>query len=140
MTMSIVMVAASALIVGGLGTAHLVLTFRGPKLLPRDLAVKTAMEGCSPVITRQTTYWRCWIGFNASHSLGAILFGVVYGYLAVAHPAFLFQSGFLLVLGFVTLLAYVALAKAYWFITPLTGMSSSLVLYAAGVLLAWSGL
>jgi len=135
-----VMIALSAMIVGGLGLAHLVLTFRGPKLLPRDPSVKAAMEGCSPVITRQTTYWRCWIGFNASHSMGAILFGAVYGYLAIAHPAFLFQSGFLQVLGFVTILAYVVLAKAYWFITPLAGMSLSLVLYIAGVLLARSGM
>ena len=26
---------------------------------------------------------KAWIGFNISHSLGALLFGVIYGYLAV---------------------------------------------------------
>ena len=28
------------------------------------------------MITPQTTLWRAWIGFNASHSLAAILFGL----------------------------------------------------------------
>lgn len=129
-------IAASAGIVGALGTAHLVLTYRGPKLLPRDRSVREAMAATSMVITSQTTYWRAWIGFNASHSLGLMLFGLVYGYLALAHPALLAGSVFLQALGFVVLLAYIVLAKLYWFVTPLAGMSLSLVLYVAGILLS----
>jgi hypothetical protein len=53
------------------------------------------MSATAPVISRETTMWKAWIGFNASHSLGAILFGLVYGYLALAHPAFLFPIPFL---------------------------------------------
>jgi hypothetical protein len=34
--------------------------------------------------------WKAWIGFNASHSFGLILFGTVYAYLALAHGSFLF--------------------------------------------------
>lgn len=135
-----VLVATSAVIVGFLGIAHLILTFRGPKLLPRDRSVKAAMEGCSPVITRQTTYWRSWIGFNASHSMGAILFGSVYSYLAIAYPELLFQSAFLQAVGIATLLSYVVLAKLYWFITPLVGVSVSLLLYAVGIVLARAGM
>ncbi len=132
---STLLLAAGAAIVGTLGTAHLVLTFWGPKLLPRDRSVREAMEGCSLVITDQTTYWRAWIGFNASHSLGAILFAAVYGYLALFHVEFLQQSRFLLGLGVATLLSYVALAQRYWFITPLIGTSSALALFLAGILL-----
>jgi hypothetical protein len=39
------------------------------------------------------------VGFNASHSMGLILFGLVFGYLALAHRQLLFQSPFLLVVG-----------------------------------------
>jgi hypothetical protein len=75
-----------------LGLIHLLYTFYGPKLLPRDRDLRTRMEEVSPVITRETTMWKAWVGFNASHSYGAVLFGAVYGYLSLVHSAFLFQS------------------------------------------------
>jgi hypothetical protein len=92
----------------------------------------------SPVITRQTTMWKAWVGFNASHSFGAILFGVVYGYLSLIHVAFLLQSTFLLLLGLALLLGYVFLAKSYWFSIPLRGILLATVLYAAALLIAWA--
>jgi hypothetical protein len=49
--------------------------------------------------------WRVWVGFNATHSFGLILFGALYGYLAIRHTVFLFHSWFLLALGFALLLA-----------------------------------
>ena len=73
--------------------------------------------------------WKAWIGFNASHSLGAILFGAVYGYLSLAHSAFLFQSTYLLSLGLILLFIYLFLAKRYWFSVPFRGILVSTVLY-----------
>jgi hypothetical protein len=75
----------SASIVLTLGVLHLVSTFWGPSLTPRDPALEISMSQSSPVMTKETTMWRCWVGFNASHSLGLILFGLVFGYLALAH-------------------------------------------------------
>lgn len=43
----------------------------------------------------------CWVGFNASHSYGLILFSAVYGYPALAHGDVLFHSIFLLTPGLV---------------------------------------
>jgi hypothetical protein len=40
------------------------------------------MSQIAPVITKEATMWRCWVGFNASHSMGLILFGLVFGFLA----------------------------------------------------------
>jgi hypothetical protein len=97
------------------------------------------MESTHLVITKQTTVWRAWIGFNASHSIGAMLFGLLYGYLALAQGEFLFQSSFLQAVGLATLVAYVALAKLYWFITPFLGTSIALACFLAGVLMAWAG-
>ena len=72
-----ILMALSSSIVFALGVAHLVYTFRGPKLTPRDPALQISMSQISPVITKQTTMWRCWVGFNASHSMGLVLFGFV---------------------------------------------------------------
>lgn len=124
----------STAVVLALGIAHLVYTFWGPKLTPRDPALQARMREVSPVLTRETTMWKCWVGFNASHSLGAILFGLVYGYLALVHPAFLFQSGFLLGVGLCLLGAYAALGKAYWFSVPFTGILIALAAYVTGII------
>jgi len=125
----------SAAVVGLLGTAHLILTYYGPKLLPRNASTRTTMEQDNPVITTQTTMWRAWLGFNVSHSLGAMLFGLVYGYLALAHPAFLFNSVFLQTVGAALLATYVVLGKLYWFRTPFIGMGVALTSYL--IALVW---
>jgi hypothetical protein len=41
-----------------LGVIHLVYTFWGPKLTPRDPALLVSMSQISPVITKETTMWR----------------------------------------------------------------------------------
>jgi hypothetical protein len=127
------LVAASAAILLLLGLAHLLFTFSGSKLLPRDRELQARMQAVSPVITRQTTMWRAWVGFNATHSVGLVLFGSVYGDLALAHGAVLFGSPFLLALGLAVLLGYGVLARLYFFRTPLRGVILATVLYLSGV-------
>jgi hypothetical protein len=125
----------SAIIIFALGVLHLIYTFRGDKLHPRDAALQSAMAAGSPVISRETTMWRAWIGFNASHSFGAMLFGLIYGYLAVFHGAFLFQSWFLLGLGLLLLLGYIAFGWVCWFSAPFRGISLATLFYASGLVL-----
>ena len=132
------LVAASAAIVLVLGSIHLLYTFRGDKLHPRDPALLQRLREVAPVITRQTTMWKAWVGFNASHSVGLLLFGAVWGHLALVHPRFLFESPFLLGLGLVVLLGYVALARRYFFRIPFRGVVIATVLYLAGVAAAWA--
>jgi len=127
------LVTLSAAILFALGSIHVVYTFWGPKLTPRDPALQARMREVSPVISRETTMWKTWIGFNASHGLGALLFGLVYGYLVIAQPVFLFRSVFLLSVGFCILLSYLVLGKVYWFRVPFTGILLAFVAYVAGV-------
>jgi hypothetical protein len=126
----------SASIIFTLGVLHLIYTFWGPMLKPRDRALQLSMSRISPVITKETTMWRAWVGFNASHSMGAILFGLVFGFLALAHGQLLFQSTFLLVVGLAMLGSFVVLSKVYWFRTPLIGISISLACYVASIALS----
>ncbi|MDO8289092.1 MAG: hypothetical protein Q7T44_07720 [Parvibaculum sp.] len=131
--MASIFVAASAIVIACLGLVHLLFTFSGAKLHPRDLSLKDAMMASSPVISRETTMWRAWIGFNASHSFGAMLFGIIYGYLAILHGEFLMQSTFLLAVGFCLLSGYALLGKVYWFSVPFRSILLALFLYGIGL-------
>jgi hypothetical protein len=133
MLLAPIFITASAAVLGLLGCAHLLFTFWGNKFDPRDAAVAEALKRVSPFISRETTMARAARGFHASHSLGAMLFALVWGYLALAQWAVLRQSTFLLVLGMAVLLAYLGLAQRYWFSVPLRGIALANVLYAAGL-------
>jgi hypothetical protein len=129
-----VLFAVSAAIVLGLGTLHLAFTFSGNRFDPRDTELLARMKEVSPFISRQTTIWRAGQGFHVSHSLGAMLFGLVYLYFALEPTHFLFGSYFLLGLGLVYLLLMVVLARQYWFSVPFRGVSVSLAAYVGAML------
>ncbi|HEY4042377.1 MAG TPA: hypothetical protein VGM32_11120 [Rhodopila sp.] len=130
------LVAASAAVVLFLGIVHLLFTFRGSKLHPRDAALLQALRNTPLVISRKTTFWRAWTGFNASHSFGAILFGLIYFYLALWAPQLLFGTWFLRIVGLALLLGYDFLAFRYWFSGPLRYLVLATILYAAGLVAA----
>jgi hypothetical protein len=126
----------SASIIFTLGVVHLAYTFWGAKLTLRDPALEISMSQIAPVITKETTMWRAWVGFNASHSMGLILFGLVFGYLALVHGQLLFQSPFLLLVGLAMLGGFVVLCKVYFSRPPLTGVCISLACYLASIALS----
>jgi hypothetical protein len=98
----------------------------------------STMKEVSPRLTRETSMWKAWVGFNASHSYGAILFGLVYGYLALANPAAVFGSWFLLLVGLALLLGYCVLGWKYWFSVPFRGIAVSTALYVASLAANWA--
>jgi hypothetical protein len=129
------LVAASAGVTLLLGLIHLLYTFRGRKLHPRDPDLYVRLTEVSPVLTRETTMWKAWVGFNASHGFGAILFGLVYGYLALAYSTVLFESAFLQCVGLLLLAGYAVLGKLYWFSVPFRAILLSAALYFAALVL-----
>src|SRR6516164_3784379 len=131
-----VLMVLSASITLTLGVVHLIYTFWGPMLTPRDPALQISMSQIAPVITKETKMWRCWVGFNASHSMGLMLFGLVFGFLALAHGQLLFQSPFLLVVGLAMLGGFVVLCNLYFFSAPLRDISISLACYVASIALS----
>ena len=127
-------IAAGAVIILALGLVHLVYTFGGHKFDPRDAALKQRMQEVPPVITRETTMWRAWIGFNASQAFGAILFGLVYAYLPIAQADMFFKSPFLIGVGLAMLAGLGTLGQLYWFSIPRRGIIAATVLYVLGLL------
>ena len=135
MTLASFCILASSCLLGLLGLVHLLYTFHGNRFDPRDAALTAALKTVSPRISRETTMARAAKGFHASHSLGVLLFALVYGYLALCAGSVLHQSWFLQALGMGVLLTYLVLAKCYWFKIPLVGIAVATALYAAGVAL-----
>ena len=129
------LVAAAAGILLLLGVLHLKLTYAGRKLWPRDDTVRASMQDTSPRISDALNFWQAWISFNASHSLGAMLFGLVYGYLAIARLEWLRASLFLQAAGLLALLGYSWLGYRYWFSIPRRSVWAATACYAVGMVM-----
>jgi hypothetical protein len=113
-----------------MGGIHLVYTLFTDKFQPRDAALVADMQRVSPVLTARVSMWNAWIGFNASHSLGAILFGGVFIVIALENYAYLRASIALNVILLLVPLSYLALAVIYWFSAPRNGILIATALIA----------
>ncbi|HAT41529.1 MAG TPA: hypothetical protein DCS87_07335 [Rheinheimera sp.] len=134
--MSAYLMLLACVIVGGLGVVHGYLTFFSHVFAPRDVELAQAMLRVSPRISSATTMWRAGQGFHASHSLGALLFALIYGYLSLQQPALLFASVALQLIGAVYLLCLALLAFRYWFKVPQRGVVLATVCYLLACWLA----
>jgi hypothetical protein len=133
-----ILISASGAIALLAGTLHLHGTFFGPDLRPRDPELEARMKDVPLNVSSQTTMWKAWIGFNAILSLGLMLFGLLYGYLAAFRFAVLQQSPFLLLVGLVFLASLVVIWKRYTYYLPAVVFAVSLVLYGVGAAIAVS--
>ena len=129
-----ILICACAAIILFLGSVHLVCTFFTHKFNPTGGQLEADMKKVAPRISGDMTMWKAWIGFHVSHSMGLMLFGLIYGYLAVYRWEVLQRSYFLGGLGLVVLLAYMLLAHIYWFRIPLIGVSLATLFYVAGLI------
>jgi len=130
-----VLIIIGASIFGVLGTIHLIYTFFTNKFEAYDSAVTEAMKATSPILTRETTVWNAWIGFNASHSLGAMLFASIYVPLTTSYFNVIQQSVWFSTLPVLIGLSYLALAKKYWFKIPFFGILISTVCFIGAAVL-----
>lgn len=105
-----------------LGILHLYFTFFTNKFQTRPPETVEHMKQSHPVLTSRTTMWKAWIGFNASHSFGAIYFGLLTMLLAMQYPELVLSSSLLLPITVITALAYFFLALKFWFRIPLIGV------------------
>lgn len=123
-----------------LGMAHAFATPRLPAeskgLSPRDPALREAMAKETVLLTRRTNLWLAWVGFNLSHSLGAVLFGAVVLLVGRSPASFRAEAGVFVPLAVVVSGLYLRLGLRYWFRTPIVGIAlSGACFVAAWVLL-----
>lgn len=119
---------AGCSIFAGLGMIHALYTFTTNKFDARDAGLTEAMKRISPVLTREMSMWKAWVGFNASHSLGVILFGVIFIIVALENNAYLKSSVALNTLLVGVPLIFPALAFKYWFSVPRKGIIAATLL------------
>lgn len=124
---------------GILGLLHAVYTFsdisRPRRLVPDNPAVIQAMSASGVRLARSgTTMWRAWVGFNFSHSLGALMFGAGCVALGLAMDALALPKAALLAPVAIGLI-YLFLAIRYWFRIPAIGIAAGTLCFAIGWLL-----
>ena len=118
-----------------LGSIHLYYTFFTNKFFSRNEKMIDEMKSPSPVLTKGTTMWNAWIGFNASHSSGAIFIGIINFYLAIQYFTVLQSDNFFFLFNILTIGFYAWLAKKYWFKIPFAGLLMTLICFFVSYIL-----
>ena len=80
------------------------------------------MKQATIPLAKGTNLWKAWIGFNGSHSAGAIFFGAINIYLVINFFSIYESAYFLHFLNLSLLFFFLFLAKKYWFSTPFNGI------------------
>jgi len=112
-----------------LGSIHMFYTFFTNKFSSNNENLITEMKKSSPILTNETTIWRAWVGFNASHSSGAIFIGVINFLIAANYFESFLSNNFYYIFNIITILFYLILAKKYWFKVPFIGILITLICY-----------
>ena len=127
-----------------MGSLHALYTFldirRPRRLVPQDPAVALAMAASAVRMSRGgTTMWRAWVGFNFSHSVGAILFGVLCICAGVVLGAVVIPAWILFVFVVISFI-YLGISVLYWFRAPTAGIAvASVCLLVAWLMYAFAG-
>ena len=129
---------SGSLILVFLGAIHLYYTFFTNKFSSKNLKMVEETKWSFPILTKETTVWKAWIGFNASHASGAAFIGLTNFYLAANYfPVFHLDHIFFL-FNILTIGFYMWLAKKYWFRIPFIGILIALTCFIFSYILNFS--
>lgn len=122
-----------------MGLAHGMLTLRDlgrPRAFtPPDAELRAAMQRSSIRLDPRINLWRAWLGFNLTHSLGLVLFGGAFVYVAAAEPA-RFASTPVQAVAVGVAATYLAISRAFFFAKPVAGAAVGLACFVAAAVLA----
>ena len=108
-----------------LGAIHILYSVRDTwspkKLSPYDDSVRVSMQRSTLALTRQTTMWRAWLGFNISHGIGVLFFGLIYLTLAISDFALITRITLLQYFALTVSVSYLVLSVKFWFHIPTIG-------------------
>lgn len=121
-----------------LGTVHLYYTFFTNMFSSKNLRMVEEMKSSCPILTKRTTVWKAWIGFNASHSIGVIFIGIINFYLAAKYFSVFYLDHFFFLFNILTIGFYLWLAKKYWFRIPFIGVLIALSCFIFSYILSFS--
>lgn len=132
------LILASSAVLALLGLAHGVMTVRTTRhsgaFAPVDPVIREAMQRTGGIrLAPHLRLWEPWIGFNLSHSLGALIAAAVLAVPAARQGARACDDPLWVAYALVMPAVYLVISRSYWFGGPTTGISLVLVLAWAGV-------
>ncbi|ADB34841.1 hypothetical protein Kfla_5837 [Kribbella flavida DSM 17836] len=105
-----------------LGTGHAVLALRDVRhersFVPTDPSVLQTLKNTGVSAMPGATFWRAWLGFNLSHSLGLLQFAGALVVLALRAGDEFSDSGVFVLAGLVVAVVYLAVAGRFFFRPP----------------------
>lgn len=113
------------------GGLHALLSLAGaPRyVIPRDRSVKPAMEGTRLQYGGSVapSMWRAWLGFNISHGLGALIFGLLCLLIATHDFTLVENIAAIRPLTIAVSAAYIVLSLRFWYYGPaiITGIAAA---------------
>lgn len=138
MTQLLVILAASIFLT--LGMFHGILTLKdlkSPKAFtPRDPELRNAMQRSGIALHPAINLWDAWMGFNLTHSLGIVLFGLAYLYVGIFEAQSFQQSSLLQSCAIAVSTIYLVISLRFFFSKPAIGSASGLALFVIAAALA----
>jgi hypothetical protein len=109
-------------------------------LSPADPALAEAMARGRVLLTKRVDLWQGWVGFNLSHSLGAVAFGAFALAVGRSPASFAAQAAVCGPLSVAVSAAFLLIGVRYWFRTPIVGCAVACACFALSWLLRLAGL
>jgi hypothetical protein len=91
------------------------------------------------LLTKRVDVWSGWVGFNLSHSLGAVAFGAFVLLLGRSAESFAGQAAYAVPLAAAVSGAFLAIGVRYWFRTPIVGCAFAFGCFALSWILGLAG-
>jgi hypothetical protein len=137
--MAQILLTAAGTIILLMGTGHMALTLRDvwkpTAFTPTDESVRLAMQGAQLRFNRRLNLWEAWLGFNLSHSMGAMMFGGALLFAAQFHLDAFLESTVLQTVAVLIPILYLVVGIRFWFWGPVLGVSVVLLCILGAVLL-----
>jgi hypothetical protein len=137
--MAQILLTAAGTIILLMGTGHMALTLRDvwkpTAFTPTDESVRLAMQSAQLRFNRRLNLWEAWLGFNLSHSMGAMMFGGALLFAAQFHLDAFLESAVLQAVMVLIPVFYLVVGIRFWFWGPVLGVSVVLLCILGAVLL-----
>jgi hypothetical protein len=124
-----------------LGSAHGALTLRDlshPRAFTPKAELRAAMQQSAIALNPSINLWRAWLGFNLTHSLGAVMFGSAFLYLGILHSSLFSQSPLLQCLAVLLSAIYLVISSKFFFSKPVIGSAVSMVCFVLATLMSYA--
>ncbi|MET0556596.1 MAG: hypothetical protein ABW221_26395 [Vicinamibacteria bacterium] len=99
-------------------------------LSPADPDLAEAMARAPVLLTKRVDVWQGWVGFNLSHSLGAVAFGAFVLAAGRSAESFAAQAAVCGPLAVAVSGAFLAIGLRYWFKIPIAGCAVAFACFA----------